>query len=132
MKFYKFLLFSILFVLSCQENLQRKIVLFDKVDFNSGEYKLVFYGEEGEIIENYYKFYIDDIKTLNDIKKQWVFTKKSDIYSCGYNYSMEVIKKDSTVFCKSINVDCEYRSGWIYFPKEFLLMHKKSFKKINE
>jgi hypothetical protein len=93
---------------------------------------LVFYVKEGGIIENYHEFYIDDIKTLNDIKKQWVFTKKSDIYSCGYNYSMEVIKKDSTVFCKSINVDCEYMSGWIYFPKEFLLMHKKSFKKINE
>lgn len=132
MKIYKILLFSILLIFSCQQNLERKIILFDKVDFNSGEYKLVFYGEEGGIIENYYKFYIDDIKTLNDIKKQWVFTKKSEIYSCGYSYTMELIKKDSVVFSKPINVECEYMSDWIYFPKEFLLDHIKSFKKINE
>lgn len=127
----KYLLFSFLLLVSCQESLEKEIVLFSNYDFNSGEYKLVFYGDEGGIIENYYKFYIDDVKTLNEIKKQWIFTKKSDIYSCGYSYSMDLLKKDSVIFSKSINVECEYMSGWIYFPKAFLLNHKKSFKKIN-
>lgn len=127
----KYLLFSFLLLISCQESLEKEIVLFSNYDFNSGEYKLVFYGNEGGIIENYYKFYIDDVKTLNEIKKQWIFTKKSDIYSCGHSYSMDLLKKDSVIFSKSINVECEYMSDWIYFPKAFLLNHKKSFKKIN-
>jgi hypothetical protein len=116
----------------CRKNLEAEIVLFDKIDFNSGEYKLVFYGGEGGIIENYFNFYIDDSKTLNQIKKQWIFSKKSEIYSCGYSYNMVLVKKESEVFSKQINIECEYMSGWVYFPKDFLLKHKKSFKKINE
>lgn len=59
----------------CRKNLEAEIVLFDKIDFNSGEYKLVFYGGEGGIIENYFNFYIDDSKTLNQIKNNGFFQK---------------------------------------------------------
>lgn len=131
MKLFTLLFLNTLLLLGCQDKLDRKIILFDKYDFNSGEHKLIFYGQEGRIIKNYPNFYIDDIKTLNAIKKEWCFTKKSDIMSCGYSYNMQLIKNDSVLIEKSINVECEYMSGWLYFPKEFLVKHKSSFKKFN-
>jgi hypothetical protein len=119
-----------LFILSCDEKLEKEIVFFEGIDFDSGEYKLLVNGSEGKQFEDYYDFYIDDIQTLNEMKKQWVFTRKSEITACGYGYNVKLVNQNGVVKSTSINIECEYMSGWIRFPKRYLTDHKKSFKKM--
>ncbi len=52
----------------CLERLDKKIIFFDEFEFNSGTYKLYFFGQEGTLIDGYHNFYIDDISTLNEIR----------------------------------------------------------------
>lgn len=125
-------LIVVLSMTSCYKSLDEKIVFFEGIDFDSGNYKLLVYGTEGDWIEDYQDFYIDDIQTLNEIKKQWVFTKKSDAMPCGYGYNLELVNQSKILKSTSINIDCEYMSGWIRFPKKYLTDHKKSFKKMTE
>lgn len=95
-------------------------------------YKLLVCGQEGEHIDNYSDFYIDDVQTLQEIKKQWVFKNKSKVSPCGYGYSV-VLVDDKAILKKTlVNIDCEYMSGWIYFPKAYLEDHKGSFKKMTD
>lgn len=126
------LLLLILSTTSCYESLDRKVVYFAEIDFESGNYKLLVYGMEGEWIEDYRDFYIDDIQTLNRMKRQWVFTKKSDEMPCGYGYSLKLVNQSEILKSTSINIDCEYMSGWIRFPRKYLEDHKKSFKRMTE
>ena len=116
-------LISALFLTSC---LDEKVVFFEGIDFESGDYKILVYGMEGEWIEDYRDFYIDDIKTLKKMKRQWVFRWKSDVMPCGYGYSLLLVNQSEIIKRTSINIDCGYMSGWIRFPKRYLSAHKNS------
>lgn len=119
-------------VLGCTEKLPEKIHFFDSIDLKSGEYKLLVYGLEGLWIEDYRDFYIDDVKTLEKMKKQWVFTRKVDPKPCGYGYSIYLVNNDSILKKIWVNIDCEYGSDWVKFPKRYLNGHKASFKRMTE
>src|SRR5690606_30006616 len=103
----KLLLIIITFfsIISCSEKLPNKIYFFDNINLKNGEYKLLVYGTEGEWIEDYKDFYIDDVKTLEIMKKQWVFNKKSDVMPCGYGYSIYLINNDSILKNVYVNID---------------------------
>lgn len=120
-------LLTILMFLGCKEKLSEPISFFEQYDFNSREYSIEFYGLEGRRIDDFNNFYINDVETLNKMKKQWVFTSKSHVMPCGYGYGLNLIKDNKVVKKALINIDCEYMDGWIHFPKEYLEDHKSHF-----
>ena len=135
MKSYTKILFvSIILLCSCRGKLSEEIVFFENYDLSTGEYKLLVFGEEGLWIDDYQDFYIDDIETLKKMQKQWIFKYKSDISACGYGYSIMLVDSDKVLKEAAVNIerDCEYMSGWIYFPKKYLSDHKTYFKRMSE
>lgn len=102
------LLIFVLLFSGCNEKLTEEIWFFEDYDVENGEYKLVGYGLEGETIEGYDNFYIDDTETLKKMKKQWVFNKKSKIQPCGYGYALylvdenEILKKTTSILIVNI------------------------------
>jgi len=122
----------LLLIVSCREKLDKKIVLFQNVELDNEEYKLYFFALESIGIKGFDNFYIEDKTTLAKIKNEWVFDEKSEVWACGYSYVMVLMMGDKMVFRKSINTDCEYLEGWIYFPKSYLTKHKKEFKKLTQ
>lgn len=127
------LIISLIYCLfGCTESLDKEIVFFDKIDFNSGNYKIYVFASEGAWIKDYKDFVIEDIETLNKIKDKWVFKNKVPPTSCGYGYNLKLV--DTTNILKSVNInfDCEYMSGWIQFPKEYLSEFTESFKPLTK
>lgn len=133
MKFKFLLIVSLLFILSgCKDKLKEEYHFFKSENLNSGNYKLLVYGLEGEIIDDYIDFYIDDISTLKQMQKQWIFKYKSEVMPCGYGYRVVLVNEKEIINEKYINIDCQYMSGWIYFPKKYLSDYKSSFKKMTK
>ncbi|MBD3905268.1 hypothetical protein NAL32_07265 [Chryseobacterium sp. Ch-15] len=122
---------SLTIVSNCNEKLSQPISFFEDYDLTSGKYKLEIYHVEGEIIDDFKNFYIDDPETLNKMKKQWIFKYKSEVMPCGFGYELHLIEDKKVIKKTLINIDCEYMSGWVYFPKEYLTDHKNHFKRIN-
>lgn len=116
----------------CKERLSEEYKFFGNHDLSSGDYKLIVFGTEGARIEDYRDFYIDDIETLERMQKQWVFKYKTTPMSCGYGYNIRLVSKDKILEEKSVNVDCEYMTGWIFFPRNYLTDHIESFKRMND
>ncbi|MCX8523644.1 hypothetical protein OF897_06880 [Chryseobacterium formosus] len=115
---------------SCKEKLAEPILFFENYDLKSGKYRLEGHQIEGEIIDDFTNFYIDDPETLITMQKQWIFKYKSGIQPCGYGYSI-VLKENNKIIKQTlVNIDCEYMSGWIYFPKEYLTDYKNHFVKM--
>ena len=115
-------------LLACREKLAEPISFFENYDLQSGRFRLEASKTDGVAIDNHENFYIDDPKTLTKMQQQWIFRYKSDIQPCGYGYAFYLKENNKTIKQTSVNLDCEYMSGWIYFPKEFLTDHKNHFK----
>nr|WKN37410.1 hypothetical protein K4G66_01640 [Tunicatimonas sp. TK19036] len=124
------LLLLVIDLVGCHEKLDEELVYFEDVDFSSGDYKIYVFATEGEWIEDYKNFIIDDIEILNEIKKRWVFEHKIPPSACGYGYNLKLVDNEKIVKSTSINVDCEYMSGWIEFPKEYLSDYKSAFERL--
>ena len=58
---------------SCKEKLAEPILFFENYDLKSGKYRLEGHQIEGEIIDDFTNFYIDDPETLIKMQKQWIF-----------------------------------------------------------
>ena len=133
MNFYpKILLISITLLFIGCEKLPSEIKFFENYDLSTGEYKLLVFGTEGEWIDDYQDFYIDDIKVLKKMRKEWVFKHKSDILACGYGYIVMLVNADEVLKEVAVNIECEYMTGWVRFPKQYLSNHKKHFKRMTE
>ena len=126
------LLLTLLTLFGCKERLSEEYRFFGNYDLKNGDYKLIVIGTEGAWIEDYCDFYIDDVETLERMQDQWVFKYKTTPMSCGYGYNIRLVNEDKTVEEKSVNVDCEYMTGWIFFPKNYLTDHIQSFKRMND
>jgi len=133
MKFYtKILLVSIILLFVGCERLPNKIKFFENYDLSTGEYKLLVFGTEGEWIDDYRDFYIDDIEVLKKMQKEWIFKYKSDILACGYGYVVMLVNRDEVLKEVAVNIECEYMTGWIRFPKKYLSNYKAHFKRMTE
>lgn len=66
------------------------------------------------------------------MQKQWVFKYKTDASPCGYGYKIQLVNSNSVLNETSVNIDCEYMSGWIYFPKNYLTDYKNSFVRMSK
>jgi len=126
-------IFIIFFALiGCKEKLSEEYDFFGGKDLSNGKYKLLVYGTEGEWIDDFQDFYIDDITTLQNMQKQWTFKYKTDPWACGYGYFLKFVDDKSVLNRKAVNIDCEYLAGWIYFPRNYLEDHKSSFKRMSD
>ncbi len=125
-------------VLSLQEqNPNGYVHLFDKYDFNKGNYSIVgivWHDQRHELQKTIGNFYIDDIQVLNEIKDSWITEKPSPFYACGYHFGIFVIQDGYEIESFFINVekDCntvvtEY--GQFYFDPSKIRMLKDKFKK---
>ncbi|MET3731785.1 hypothetical protein [Moheibacter stercoris] len=105
---------------------------FPKKELKEGRKLMVFSIMEGAN-EKYFEgnFYTDDLKVLNKMKNQWKLNKRSDIMPCGYTHKLVFADEYRTLNEIEINLECEYASGWIYFPKEYLLKYESKFKKLS-
>lgn len=83
---------SLTILSNCKEKLKQPISFFEDYDLTSGKYKLEIYHVEGEIIDDFKNFYIDDSETLNKMKKQWIFKYKSEVMPCGFGYELHLIE----------------------------------------
>lgn len=126
------LLLILLTLFGCKEKLPEEYRFFGNHNISSGDYKLKVIGTQGTWIENYRDFYIDDLETLERMQEQWVFNYKTTPMSCGYGYNIGLYHNDTLVESKSVNIECEYMSGWIYFPSNYLTDHIQSFKRMSD
>ncbi|MCL2097823.1 MAG: hypothetical protein FWH23_03580 [Bacteroidales bacterium] len=134
-KFYTEILFiAISLFCSCRGRLPETVIFFENYDLSTGEYKLLVFGGEGQWIDDYRDFYIDDTEVLTKMQKRWVFKYQSDIMACGYGYSILLVDRNKVLKEVEVNIecDCEYMSGWIYFPRSYLSDYKNHFKKMTE
>jgi hypothetical protein len=128
---FGFILFFFL-IFGCKEKLENEYRFFEDYDLSSGDYKLVVLATEGAHLEGFDDFYIDDVVTLTKMQNQWVFNYKVVPMACGYGYDAKLIKNDQVLVQSSINIECEYMSGWIFFPRNYLTDHIQSFKKLDK
>jgi len=128
----KILLIPIILLFAGCERLPSKIKFFENYDLSTGEYKLLVFGTEGEWIDDYRDFYIDDIETLKEMQKQWIFKYKSEVMACGYGYIVMLVDSNKVLKKTAVNIDCEYMEGWIRFPKSYLSNYKAHFKRMTE
>ena len=130
----KFLIIFLFIIssISCSEKLPNEISFFENYEVENGKYKLYVIGTEGEWIEDYRDFYIDDIETLKKMKTQWVFKEKSEVMPCGYGYILYLVNDKEVLKSEAINIDCEYMTGWIKFPREYISDYKNQFIRLNE
>lgn len=117
--------------IGCKKELPNELLFFENHPVENGKYRLYFLGTEGEWIEGYKDFYIDNIPTLVQMKKQWVFRHASDIMPCGYGYTVYLVNENKILKTKAINIEYEYMSGWIEFPKKYLTQYKNQFIRMN-
>jgi len=133
MKFYpKILFISIVLLFAGCKRLPSEIKFFENYDFSTGEYKLLVFGTEGDWIDDYRDFYIDDIEVLKKMQKQWVFKYKTKTWACGYGYIVMLVDSNEVLKEAEVNIDCKYMTGWIRFPKRYLSNHKAHFKRMTE
>jgi len=100
--------------------------LFNKYPFDKGGYAIVGLlspSDSNDLQIKLGEFYTDDIKVLNDFKKEWVFSKKSPMYACGYHYSIFVTHNGTILESFELNLNCNVIAtdyGYFYFDtKDF-------------
>ncbi|SFN60918.1 hypothetical protein SAMN05421741_10817 [Paenimyroides ummariense] len=126
------ILFSLVLFIGCSEKLPNEVYFFENYEVENGKYKLFVIGTEGEWIDDYKDFYIDDIETLKKMKTQWIFSEKSEVMPCGYGYIIYLVNKKEVLKSEAINIECEYMSGWIKFPKKYITEYKDKFVRMSE
>ncbi|MEP1069416.1 MAG: hypothetical protein ABJG99_11760 [Crocinitomicaceae bacterium] len=132
MKIKYYFIIASLILTSCSKKLDQEVIYFDDINFNSGNYKLYFIGTEGTYIDNYKDFKIENIYALNKIKKTWIFTERSEVMSCGYGYILYLVDGQQVLKTTGINIECEYFSDWIKFPKKHLTDFKEYYVQIDD
>ncbi len=73
----------------------RKIEVFKKYDFNSGDYELygiITMGTTIEFTEKVGEFKIKDITTLESMQSEWVLNTTNRRMLCGYSYDLYLMK----------------------------------------
>jgi len=128
----KSILLLIFCLTSCKEQLDKEIVFFENIDFKSGVFKIYLFASDGPQIGDFHNFVIEDVETLELLKERWIFKNKISPIACGYGYNLKLVDDKKVVKSTNINVECEYMTGWIKFPKEYLSDFKHSFIKIDE
>ena len=71
---------------------------FGDHDLKHGNYKLVGIGMEGQQINGFKNFSIDDSNTLVEMQKKWVFDHKINAMSCGFDYEIQLLKEKKLVY----------------------------------
>lgn len=115
----------------------KKVQVFEKYDFNSGEYSLHGILSEGDpsyFTEEIGDFLITDTVVLNNIKNDWKISLTDKRMPCGDSYILVIMKGDSCVSHFGINLECEYLTygeDWYNFPARLLNKYDNSVIKVS-
>lgn len=137
----------ILFILlNC--NLFGQTQLMKNYDFDQGGYSILgTYSESSKnsLRDSIGEFYTDDIKILNQFKKNWTFEKPGKQYACGYHYIIYICQKGEIIESYALNLECKEIAtdkGYFYFDtnklREFYgklkkpIIQNKEFKTVAE
>lgn len=108
--------------------------VFSEYNFEDGGYALVaLYSEtsKNSLADSMGSWYIDDIATLNEFKKEWVFKVPGKMRACGYDYELVLTKNGQSLQSLHLTLDCsEIVSGrkYFYFEPQKLKMFKGKVK----
>jgi hypothetical protein len=129
--------YIILFIINFSFSLYSQDKVLENYDFENNQYSLVFMKEHNnknyKISDTLDNFIISNKVKLNELKNNWVGTKSDESLTCGYDYTIYVINKDSILETLNVNIDCGHVSAGIenyYFkgnPLENLKPDKKIF-----
>jgi hypothetical protein len=119
------------------QNSNGYVRLFDKYDFNKGNYSIagiLWHDQRHKLQKMIGNFYTDDIEVLNKIKGSWITEKPSPFYACGYHFGVFVIKDGKKIESFFINVEkgCNTvvtQYGQFYFDPTKIQIFKSKFKK---
>lgn len=90
-----------------RKELKSGVRILKKYDFQKGGYTLVglYWKFEHDILKGIREFYVEDIATLEKIKREWVFYEKSALYECGYHYTIKILKDGEIIENFNINLE---------------------------
>ena len=121
-------------ICSCKQKLEEPYSFFGDHDLKNGNYKLVGIGMEGQQINGFKNFSIDDSNTLVEMQKKWVFDHKINAMSCGFDYEIQLLKDSILINQGFVNLECGYlntkQQKWLYFPPEYLSNYTSVFKQL--
>ncbi len=93
--------------------------LLKNYDFNKGGYCILGIRSESDpssLQDSLGDFYTNDIKILNEFKKDWIFKTPSPQYSCGYHYIIYICKNGKCLEDFAVNLNCnEIATDKAYF-----------------
>ncbi len=131
-----YIFFLLLTLTSCKNRLSEPISFFGNYELQDGNYKLVGIGLQGEHIEGYKNFYIDDIETLQKMREQWVFEYSTEPMACGFGYELRFLRDTLVLSQGLLNLECGYlntkRQKWLHFPSKYLTDHVSKIKELSE
>ncbi len=127
-------LFLLVLLTSCKKRLENPLSFFGNSELKEGKYKLIGVAMEGQHIEGFGSFYIDDLTTLQKMSEQWKFEYKSEPMACGFGYELSFLKDTVVLNHGLLNLECGYlntdQQNWLYFPSNYLTDHVSKFKKL--
>ena len=129
-----FLASLFLFILSTSSFGQEPYALLGGYNFDEGGYYLLGMRsspERNKIADSLGEWFIDDIATLNKIKKEWVFATTGEMYACGYHYRIYLCKDGKKVNEFSVNLYCKEmlcKDGYYFFDPALITSLNGSFK----
>ena len=125
-----------IFLLTICSSLRGQTAFLKDYDFDKGGYYILGALSESDpngLADSLGLFYTNDIATLNQIKKEWVFKKPGKKYACGYHYIVHICKDGKSLEDFAINLNCNEivgNKGYFYFNSNKLRVFKDSFKKM--
>ena len=105
---------------------QEPYQLLKDYNFDEGGYYLLgtrSSPERNKIADSLGEWYIDDITTLNKIKKEWVFSTPGEQWACGYHYRIYLCKDGKKIDEFAVNLYCKEmltKEGYFFFDPELI------------
>jgi hypothetical protein len=119
--------FFILFIgLTLTTQVTGQVQVLKEYDFDSGGYYLIgtrSISDSSALADRLQDFYTNDPAVLNEFKAEWIFTKTSPFYACGYHYHVDICKDGKSMESFSINLNCNMiatSQGYYFFESDRL------------
>jgi hypothetical protein len=128
--------YLIIFIINFSLSLYSQDKVLEKYDFKNNEYSLVFFKEsknnQNKISDSLDNFIIYNKEKLIALRNNWVGEKSDEMLTCGYDYNIYIIDKDSILETLNVNIECGHASYGIdnYYFKGNPLKNLKPDKKI--
>ncbi|HKP70676.1 MAG TPA: hypothetical protein VJV05_15420 [Pyrinomonadaceae bacterium] len=126
----------ILFILLLATCCYAQTAPFAKYNFDDGGYAFLgifSHHDDHPLQEQLGEFFTDDIATLKQLKRSWVFTRTQKDYACGYHYQFLLLKSGVVQDSFVVNLECNQlrtKDESLYFDLKKLKSFSSKFKKL--